>query len=106
MKEIVIDEVIYRIGKDAKDNTQLIKDSQASWTWFHLEKFPSCHVIICKDEPTILEINNAATLVKTNSKYKFKNIGINYCKVDNLIHGSKDGSVHFVSNRQVKSIYL
>ena len=48
----------------------------------------------------------ASQLVKDNSKYKFNNIGINYCKVKNLIHGDKAGSVSFVSNKQVKKINL
>ena len=44
--------------------------------------------------------------LKQNSKYKFKNIGINYCKIDNLIHGKEPGSVHFKSNKQVKKFNL
>ena len=106
MKEILINEVIYRIGKNAQDNTQLIKDSDKNWYWFHLDKFPSCHVIVCKDELTDLEINTAGNLVKENSKYKFNNIGIIYCKIDNILHGQEPGSVHFKSNRQVKLINI
>jgi predicted ribosome quality control (RQC) complex YloA/Tae2 family protein len=106
MKEICINDIIYKIGKNANDNTKLIKDSNINWYWFHLDKFPSCHVIVCKDEITIDEINNAGNLVKENSKYKFKNIGINYCKVDNLIHGKEPGSVYFKSNKQVNTFNL
>jgi hypothetical protein len=106
MKEIIINEVIYKIGKNAQENTQLINDSNIDWIWFHLEKFPSCHVVVCKNELTNDEILEAGTLVKENSKYKFKNIGINYCKIDNLIHGKEPGSVHFKSNKQVKRFNL
>ncbi len=106
MKEIIVNDVVFRIGKNASDNTQLIKDSNKDWYWFHLDKFPSCHVIVCKDELNEDDIITAGNLVKDNSKYKFKNIGINYCKVDNLLHGTDAGSVHFKSNRQVKLIKI
>jgi len=106
MKEIDINGIIYRIGLNAYDNTQLIKNSDSNWYWFHLSKFPSCHVIICKNELTNEDIFNACNFVKENSKYKFKNIGINYCKIDNLIHGKDAGSVSFKSNRQVKTFNL
>jgi len=106
MKEVDINGIIYRIGKNDQDNTQLIKDSMNSWYWFHLSKFPSCHVVVCKEELTSDDILNACNLVKENSKYKFKNIGIDYCKIDNLVHGTKAGSVSFKSNRQVKVFHL
>ena len=106
MKEVTIDNTLYRIGKNAQDNTNLINSSDSNWYWFHLEKFPSCHVIICKDEITNSEIYQAGLLVKENSKYKFKNISICYCKINNLIHGSDLGSVSFKSNRAVKIINI
>jgi hypothetical protein len=104
MKEITIENTTYRIGQNAADYTQLIKDSEPEMTWFHLEKFPSAHVIICKTDPTSDEIQEAARLVWENSKYKFKNIGMIYCKVKNIIHGEEPGSVNFVSKRQVTQI--
>lgn len=104
MKEIIINEIIFRVGKNAEDNTQLINRSNVEWYWFHLSKFPSCHVVICKNEINEEDINNACNLVKENSKYKFKNIGIDYCKIKNLVHGEKPGSVHFKSNKLVNKI--
>jgi len=107
MKEIVINNTIYRYGQNAADNTQLIKNSDKNWYWFHLDKFPSCHVVICREGDLIPEeILEASRLVKEHSKYKFNNIGINYCLIQNLIHGKEPGSVSFVSSRQVKKINL
>jgi predicted ribosome quality control (RQC) complex YloA/Tae2 family protein len=106
MKEVIIDTTVFRIGQNASDNTQLIKDSEQEWFWLHLSKFPSAHVIICKTEPTSIEIEQAANLVKENSKYKFSNITICYCKINNLIHGEEPGSVSFVSNRKVQYINI
>ena len=106
MKELIIDNTTYRIGQNASDNTQLIKDSNINWYWFHLDKFPSAHVVICKEEINNLEINQAGLLIKEYSKYKFKNIGICYCKIDNLILGKEPGSVLFRFNKQVNIFNL
>jgi hypothetical protein len=106
MKESIINRIIFRQGTNAKDNTQLIKDSEGDWMWFHLEKFPSCHVVVCQNTLDDETINIAAELVKTHSKYKFKNIGVSYCQIKNLKHGQNPVSVHFVSQRQVKNINI
>lgn len=105
MKEFVVDNVIYRVGRNAKDNTQLIKDSDPNWVWFHLAKFPSCHVVACLADPDISVIDEAAALVKAHSKYKFT-VGVNYCKISNLKHADKDGAVMFISNKKVTTINL
>jgi len=106
MKESIINNITFRVGLNAKDNTQLIKDSEADWTWFHLEKFPSCHVVVCQNEIDESIISTAATLVKQNSKYKFKHIGVSYFTIKNLKHGTNPGSVHFISQRNVKKINI
>jgi len=106
MIEHIINDITYKIGKNALENTELINLSNSNWYWFHLEKFPSCHLVICAEELTNEMICNAGELVKQNSKYKFKNIGINYCKIDNLILGKEPGSVCFKSNKQVKKFNL
>jgi predicted ribosome quality control (RQC) complex YloA/Tae2 family protein len=106
MKDIIINDIKYIIGQNAQDNFDLIKSAQIDWFWFHLEKFPSCHVLICKNEITNDEILNAGNLVKEHSKYKFKNIGINYCKISNLKLENKIGSVSFISNKKVSKINL
>ena len=52
MKDCIINDIIYKIGKDEKENTELINSSNPNWYWFHLEKFPSCHLVICTEELT------------------------------------------------------
>lgn len=103
---LTIDNITYRIGENAEDNTRHINASEGTWTWFHLASFPSCHVIVCHDSVDASMINTAASLVKSRSKYKFKNIVVSYCLVKNLRHGSKPGSVSFISNRQVKKVHV
>ena len=104
MKELVDNNVIYRIGQNAKENKQLINESEQDWIWFHLESFPSCHVVVCQPEADATILLYAANLVKEHSKYKFKNIGVSYCKIKNLRHCEKPGSVSFKSNRQVMKL--
>jgi hypothetical protein len=106
MKELIINNVTFRQGENAADNTQLIKGSEADWMWFHLAKFPSCHVVVCQSTLDDATISAAAALVIANSKYKFKHIGVSYCQIKNLKHGQNPGSVHFVSKRQVKNINI
>lgn len=106
MKIFHLNDTRFWQGKDARDNWNIIKDSEQTWAWFHLEKFPSSHVIICKnmDEITKEEIQYAADLVCNATKYKFKDIGVQFCEVENLTLGSDVGSVIFKSNRKVKKI--
>jgi len=106
MKIIEIEGITYWIGQNAQDNWDCIKRSDINWMWFHLEKFPSSHIIICKNSEDInkIEIETANKLLIENSKYKFKNIGIVYCKIQNLNFGEDIGSVTFKSNRAVTKI--
>ena len=46
MKEIQIDDYILKIGKNAKENDELISSSEKTYTWFHLSDYPSCHGVI------------------------------------------------------------
>jgi predicted ribosome quality control (RQC) complex YloA/Tae2 family protein len=105
MKQITVNTIVYRIGRNAKDNTQLIKDSDPNWVWFHLAKFPSCHVVACVVDPDKTVVDEAAALVKSHSKYKFT-VSVNYCKISNLKHADKDGAVMFISNKQVSTVTL
>jgi predicted ribosome quality control (RQC) complex YloA/Tae2 family protein len=106
MKVVEQEETIYWIGKNAQDNWDIIKKSEQNWMWFHLDKFPSSHVIICKNSNNISneEKNSACKLLIENSKYKFNNIGIVYCEISNLTIGEEVGSVIFISNKKVNKI--
>jgi len=108
MKIIEKDGTTYWVGRNAQDNWDIIKKAEQNWLWFHLDKFPSSHVIICKNVKEILEndIQYACNLVKDYSKYKFNNIGIVYCEIKNLTIGTEVGSVTFKSNNKTTKIYL
>lgn len=106
MKIIQKDDTIFWVGRNAKDNWDAISQSDKNWLWFHLDKFPSSHVIICKETKDISrkDIENACNLLLEHSKYKFNNIGIVYCEINNLLFGMDAGSVIFKSNNKVEKI--
>ena len=101
MIEVTINDVIYRRGKNAVDNKQLILDSEDDWYWVHLKDYPSCHIVICQDNVSKKEIKIAKQLIMNNTKYKDAKY-VSYCKIKNLIHEKEVGSVSFVNNNDVK----
>ena len=106
MKEIIIDDISFKIGQNAQENWELLSLDE-NFTWFHLKSFPSCHVVIEKRDPTQEEIVNGANLCLENTKYRnLKNIKVNYTLLKNIKKADKVGSVHFVSNRKVNTIML
>jgi predicted ribosome quality control (RQC) complex YloA/Tae2 family protein len=110
MKEFIDENnTTYWLGKNAQDNWDIIKKADNNWLWFHLDKFPSGHVIICKKSDTVInnEIIYASKLCISNSKYKLMtNIGIVYCEINNLNIGQEIGSVYFTSNRKTKKLII
>lgn len=106
MKEIIIDDISFKIGQNAQENWELLNLDE-NFTWFHLKSFPSCHVVIEKNDPTQEEIVNGANLCLENTKYRnLKNIKVNYTLLKNIKKADKVGSVYFVSNRKVNTIML
>lgn len=101
------DDIKIKIGENAKENWDLIDSANENYLWFHLKSFPSSHVILESENPTISQITNAALQCKQSTKYRnLKNIKISYCLVKNVKKMEKVGSVCFVSNRKVKDIKL
>jgi predicted ribosome quality control (RQC) complex YloA/Tae2 family protein len=45
-RKVVFDDIVYYIGKDAKDNWDLIQNADETDIWIHLQDHPSPHVII------------------------------------------------------------
>lgn len=106
MKIETLNEKIFKIGKNAEENWSLL-DINENFYWFHLNSFPSCHVIIEDENPDDEDISFAASLCKNNTKYKnLKNLKICYTKCSNLKKGTDIGSVIFKSKRKVKTIII
>ncbi|CAN0448040.1 unnamed protein product [Pylaiella littoralis] len=99
------DSPLVAIGANARENWDLITDSEPEHIWVHLNSFPSPHVVIRSSNPSISEIEFAAELCKANSKYKkIKNIKVMYTRIDNLKLGDEIGSVNILSKRKCKYV--
>lgn len=86
-----------KIGKNAIENDKLITEAKQTDIWFHLSKFPSCHIIIeCSDDFPInnIMINYCAALVKQNTKYRnIPKLKVNYTCIKNIQKTEKLGCV-------------
>jgi len=105
MKEEIYMDVTYRIGTSAKDNWDIIDNSEDEWLWFHLDDLPSPHVIINSSLKDLKKKNNhlhllkyAAILCKQNSKYKSEKVDIIWTQVSNLKKTSITGEVNVRGN--------
>lgn len=96
-----------KIGQNAKENWNLIDNSEPFDLWFHLDNYPSSHVIIAQDissDPDIFYPNQilvlAANYCKTYSKQKNSlKVKIVYTQIKNLTKGKEIGSV-FISDEK------
>ena len=96
-----------KIGQNAKENWNLIDNSEAFDLWFHLSNHPSSHVIISQDlksEPEIFYPNQiillAADYCKSHSKQKnTSKVKVVYTQIQNLTKGKEVGSV-IISNEK------
>jgi len=108
MKIIVDNEIKYILGKNAKENFQLIdlaKIENQNYWWFHLDKFPSGHCVVMTENINNEIINIASNFVKENSKVKnMKNIGVIYTQIKNVQKTEILGMVNIKGKRNVIKI--
>ena len=113
MKEFVYESIhddtqyIIRVGENAQENWDLIDDSSQNDLWFHVEGFPSCHVVLCvgdrRKSPHKTVINFCASLCKEGSKMSnCKNIKIIYTEIKHVTKADLVGAVHTKNTRIVK----
>jgi predicted ribosome quality control (RQC) complex YloA/Tae2 family protein len=104
---IEFDKYYINIGKNARENWDILDDSEPFDIWFHIENSSSPYVILeIKDNNPLSDeiIRECAQLCKTHSKLKTsKNVSIIYCEVKNLSKGTKLGSV-ILTNKPNKVI--
>ncbi|AYV77045.1 MAG: protein of unknown function DUF814 [Barrevirus sp.] len=97
-----------RIGQNAIENDNLIKESKETDIWFHISGLPSCHLIIdvSTEYPLTKQmIYYCANLVKENTKYKnLPKIKVNYCPIKNVSRTKVPGKV--VLKGKVNSIII
>ena len=107
MKVFEYESVVIKLGENALENTQLIKDALPNYTWIHLKSFPSGHVIIETEETTPALLSHAASICLQGTKQKkMKNVVTSVTSISNLYLTDKMGEVEFKSNRKVLSIKI
>lgn len=102
-------EILYSIGKNAKDNFRIIDMSNENDIWFHLEDYPSSHIIAHISELPKLNkkqfrqiIKQGAVLCKQKSKC-YDKTNVNYTIIKNI---TKTDIIGTVLTSNLKTIYL
>ena len=105
--------VVYdiKIGKNSKQNWQIIEEASPNDIWFHLaDDRPSCHVILSVSDGCIVPkqvIKHCCVLCKANTnKFKSeKNVPVIYSKVEHISLGEKEGQVYTIQ-AHIKQIII
>lgn len=103
------------VGKNAKHNWELIDSANPDDIWFHVDSYPSSHIIInligisstdfIKENKNI--IRECATTCKLKSKAKDeKKVKIIYTQISNIKKGKDTGSVIIFDSNKCKAIYV
>ena len=102
-----IDNIIFRLGKNAKENFELIDCASKDDYWFHIDDEPSGHCIVAHNIMTKEIIITASLMVKENSKFKDKkNVKIIYTQISNIKKTKILGQVIILNNSIVKKISI
>ena len=106
-----------KLGQNAIENWALLDEALGTDYFFHLSCFPSGYAILSKAHSEALSEAHseahsealiwAAEICKNGTKYRtLKNIKVDYCLCSNVRKGSLVGEAIFISNRQVKHLYI
>jgi predicted ribosome quality control (RQC) complex YloA/Tae2 family protein len=109
-KQIFIENIKYTfiVGRDANENTEIIKQAEPYDLWFHVSNYPSCHVI-CKLEPIKYDkkifrkiIKQGAICCKQYCSYKnIDNLSIDYTYIKNVTLTDIPGSVNVTNVKNI-----
>jgi predicted ribosome quality control (RQC) complex YloA/Tae2 family protein len=89
-----------KVGKNSKQNWQIIEEASPNDIWFHLaDDRPSCHIILQVPGEIVVPrqvIKHCCVLCKANTnKFKSeKNVPVIYSKVEHISLGEKEGQVY------------
>ncbi|MBL7542894.1 MAG: hypothetical protein JNL11_03715 [Bdellovibrionaceae bacterium] len=100
------------MGKNARDNVQLLKSSQPWELWFHLKDYPSAYAITRKNKTTAVEHVHLMKMASWFAKECFKNnkekapkhIDVIYteCRYVKLLKGDKLGRVTYANIKNLR----
>jgi predicted ribosome quality control (RQC) complex YloA/Tae2 family protein len=104
------DDITYDIiiGTSAKENWDIIDMSLELDLWFHVDEFPSAHVILKNPDDTPIKkipksvIKRCACLCKTHSKQaSVEHVKIIYTQIKNVSKADIVGSVHVINKKSI-----
>lgn len=94
MIEVIENNILFRLGRNSRENFQIIDDADENDWWFHLDDCPSGHCVVSSsiiDTPMIIF---ASSLVKEYSKLKnTKKVKIIYTQIKNIKKTKTEGEV-------------
>lgn len=90
--------IVFKIGKNAKDNHDIIDEASGDDMWFHVDERTSCHIIASIPEDITRKemkyiIKQGAVLCKKYSYPNIKKLGINYARIKNVTKTEVPGEV-------------
>lgn len=100
--------IVYKVGKNAKNNFEIIDESHPEDIWFHLSNDSSCHVIAVLNYEHFNTICNGVNDTdKMNLRFNFKDLN-NKQKLQIIKQGAlicKQYSNKYKSQKNVEVIY-
>ena len=89
--------VAFHIGQKASDHFKMLDNAKSSDLWFHLDNYPSCHIIASVPECVSREqikriIKHGIRLSKEHSRHG-QDVNVIYRRVYLVSKGEKEGEV-------------
>jgi len=101
-------EITYYVGKNAKENFDILDMSKDTDLWFHAKDLPSCHVIAVipdgidkKTMKTIIKKGGMLCKQNTNKLVSEKNLKIIYAKVSDVKKTEILGTVNVINKNEL-----
>lgn len=95
---------MFKFGRNAKDNHELIKNADKNDWWIHLQDDSSAHVIIEKDNITEKDLYFACNTIYKKNKLNPKNFI--YTQIKNLKLSKNPGEVKIKNKDEIKYFSL
>ena len=106
-------EIDFYIGKNAKDNFDVIDKGCDTDLWFHVEDESSCHVVAIipyettkKHMKSIIKHGGILCKEHTSKLSKERNISIIYCSIKNIQKTDIPGCVNIHNTNAIKRIIV
>ncbi len=98
-----------KYGKNAKENWDLIENASPNDLWFHIDDYPSTHVILEYNEENIEKYINECVELCVEKTPKIKSyvpklnkVKVIYTEIQNIKKGKCVGEVIILNNNLVK----